>query len=270
MGVDLFGRPPLRIEGGIPVFSRESAYTRNYESIAADHLKWFEEHGTNPWIPEDIWVDLERSTADLIGKYAQDGARILDAGVGLGRLLERFPQLERYGIDISLKYLGIAESKGIQGSYATLEDMPYQDGVFDIVVCTDVLEHVTDLNKCCAQLLRVVKSAGILIVRVPYRERLEPYVADSYPYQFAHLRGFDEYSLRLLFEKILGCRCLEFAMAGYSPSPLRLKCQLDLPLRDRALDWLLKAVRRGVASKYDALLRWLYYAIDVNVVVRKP
>ena len=46
--------------------------------------------GTNPWIPEALWTEMEATTIDLIAKYSRDGDAILDVGVGLGRLLSHF------------------------------------------------------------------------------------------------------------------------------------------------------------------------------------
>ena len=54
--------------------------------------------------------------------------------------------------------------------------MPYEDGFFDAIVACDVLEHVIDLNECCRQILRVLKPGGVLIVRVPFKEDLSPYL----------------------------------------------------------------------------------------------
>ena len=52
--------------------------------------------------------------------------------------------------------------------------MPYSDESFDVILCTDVLEHVIDLNLCVAKILSVLKKGGLLIIRVPNREDLQP------------------------------------------------------------------------------------------------
>lgn len=40
--------------------------------------------------------------------------------------------------------------------------MPYGDQTFDIVVCVDVLEHVSDLNQVINEIVRVLKPSGYL------------------------------------------------------------------------------------------------------------
>ena len=265
---DVFARQPIRIQHGIPVFSAVDPYTENYERIAADHLRAMAERGANPWIPERLWTAMETSTVGLIEKYAAPGDSILDVGVGLGRTLANFHALQRHGMDISFGYLAVAREKGITVSYARIEDMPYQPGVFDVVVCTDVLEHVLDLNLCVAKILSVLKSGGILIVRVPMLENLAPYLDPSFPYEYVHLRTFDEYSLRLLFGRVFGCDCLEAVPAGFYAAQYRLKAPWPF---GRELSYVLRHwYDSGVIATVSArIVRALYNPIDVNLVVRK-
>ena len=99
---DVYARQPFEVRDGIPLFSRPNRYTDNYEQISGDHLQSVAQHGKNPWIDEEEWLQMENSTASLVTKYAAQDAKILDVGVGLGRLLTRFPHMRRYGVDISL------------------------------------------------------------------------------------------------------------------------------------------------------------------------
>lgn len=265
----IFIKEPISFHDTIPVFSRSNDYTANYEKISEDHLESFRRNGTNPFIPEDLWVEFEKSTIELIEKYSKSGHRVLDVGVGLGRLLSHFPNLERYGMDISFGYLEVAQSKGINVCYALVEDMPYREGLFDLVVCTDVLEHVFDLNMCCAKILSVLRKGGILIVRVPFREKLSPYLEVRYPYKYAHLRNFDEYSLRLLFERIFSCEYLETAMAGYMPGAHKLRCPAPFQEVNLIVSWFVSGIKNLYRPIYQLLLKKLYDPIVINIVVRK-
>jgi SAM-dependent methyltransferase len=270
MHTDLFAREPLGTQNGIPVFSCPDAYTENYERIAADHLKVQRQEGINPFIPEDLWVEFEDATRDLLRRYARPGERVLDVGVGLGRLLAPLAEFPRFGMDISWGYLEIAKAAGIEVCFARIEDMPYREGAFDLVVCTDVIEHVPDLNLCCRKILSVVAAGGVLVVRVPYREDLSGYLAPSYPYPFVHLRSFDEHSLRLLFERILGCQVLEMQTTGHVVNESRLKFPLPWRLRVHVLAPLLRGLGRLSAKAHLALVRRLYYPFAINAAIRKP
>ncbi len=270
MNRKIYSRKPLRFHGTIPVFSEPNGYTDNYEQIASDHLASLRRDDTNPFIPEELWVQSENSTAKLVEKYSSIGGLILDVGVGLGRLLSRFTSLRRCGMDISFSYLEIAKTKGIEVCYAKIEDMPYREGLFDIVTCADVLEHVLDLNLCCAKILSVLKPGGTLIVRVPYREDLNQYLSNTYPYRYAHVRNFDEYSLRLLFERVFDGEFMENNMVGRLPfDNRRLKRFHALPKRDEILQRIFPLLKSAWRPAYDILLRMLYCPIEINIVIRK-
>jgi ubiquinone/menaquinone biosynthesis C-methylase UbiE len=267
----IYGINPIRYVDDIPVFSETNDYIRNYENIASDHLSKMKETGENPFIPEDMWLDMEQSTRELVMKYSDniDGIRLLDVGVGLGRLLSSLPaSFDKYGMDISMEYLKIAKNKGIEVCNSLIEDMPYKKDTFEMIICTDVLEHVLDLNRACFKMMSVLKSGGFLIVRVPYRENLSLYLTPDYPYRFAHLRSFDEYSLQLFFNRVLGCEFVEFHTAVPIAQSSLLKYQLKGLLRivlEHAISRM-KYINQGM-HKY--LVRSFYNPCIINFVVRK-
>ena len=67
---------PLKISNGIPVFFEQSDYTRNYDQISNFHLK---SENENPFISEEMWLEMENSTFNLLKKFSFKNARILDA-----------------------------------------------------------------------------------------------------------------------------------------------------------------------------------------------
>lgn len=292
---DVFKRDPLYFEDGIPVFSSSDFYVENYEQIAADHLDKISEGHENPFIEEELWRKLEDNTRAHIRRHVKSGSRILDIGVGLGRVLEPLSEYERYGIDISLDYLKHARANGIDVAMAKIEDLPFHDGVFDAIVTCDVLEHVLDLNLCCRRIIACLRPGGTLILRVPYKEDLSVYLRDDLPYEYIHLRNFDEASLRLLFGKVFG---LEFREANVSVPYLQGAPRLKLRLlpeeaRKKALSILADmphaaAVLPALAVSEEVLISWLYelkssqpalfnalapeiiHAIEIDCVFQKP
>jgi len=280
MHMKIYEREPLTYRRTIPVFSFESDYTNNYEKIATYHMETEQQTGRNPWIQEDLWVEMEKSTVELIRKYAEGRQRILDVGVGLGRVLSQFPEMERFGMDISLDYLEEAQRKGINVCYALVEDMPYTEEFFDIVVCTDVLEHVLDLNLACAKILKTLKKSGILIVRVPYREDLSPYLLENDLYQYSHLRNFDEHSLRLLLEKIFKCEVIETVLTGYSALSLKMKDTISISQDSKTVNNIIRMLKGMLRSAgyilklfsknlYRSFSKMVYRPTEINVVAIK-
>ncbi|HEY5603518.1 MAG TPA: class I SAM-dependent methyltransferase [Gammaproteobacteria bacterium] len=273
MNESIYAKKPLRYirvdQVEIPCFSASDDYVENYEKISADHVGHMELTGENPFIDEKFWIASEESTIDLINKYIKQGDKLLDVGVGLGRLLENYPQYDRYGIDISTSYLSISKRRGIDVCYSKIEDMPYKDCQFDIVVCTDVLEHVFNLYDACQKIISTVKKGGVLIVRVPYKEDLSNYLNPEYPYEYVHLRNFDEYSLQMLFEKIHKLEMLEIVKAPYLMPFLVPK--LNIPVT--GWRWL---VRNMVIftqifgeKTYRRIIQKMFLPYEINIVLRK-
>jgi SAM-dependent methyltransferase len=266
INLNIYCREPIEFKDGIPVFSVIDDYIDNYEKISSDHVGKLKKTGENPFIEEKLWKETEDSTAALIEKYSEDGQKILDVGVGLGRLLSKFPNLDKYGLDISSSYLKLVSEKNIQCCYSKIEDMPYKDEFFDIIVCTDVLEHVLDLNLAVTNILRVLKKDGILIIRVPYKEDLEVYLDPEIAYYYIHVRSFDEYSLQLLFTRSYNLKVLEWNTCGTYMMPQRFKWKIPpIKILDKAFKWYFNNLKKRNPSQYEKN----FHELCINTVVKK-
>jgi len=269
---DPFNRPPLAVTDGIPVFTAPSPYISNYDLIASVHLESLRVSGRSPFMTDSQIDESLAATLDLARPLVADGSCVLDAGVGCGQLLAREPRLERHGVDISIEYLRIAQSRGYSVAMAELSDLPHASGAFDAVFACDVLEHLIDIDKSVAELRRVLRPGGVLVVRVPNEECLDQYL-DPTAFEFAHVRTFSESSLRLYLEKCHGFRWIErrFCAAGfYTASQLRHPapgsksgCREAIereraiamdPSAQRALDCLLSAASWSLQEQVDALI----------------
>ena len=104
------------------------------------------------------WVDLE-------------GAVILDDGCGLGQYLEHFAPFSRrrFGLEIELdRAVGaIPTATGIAQGVG--EHLPFADDQFDFVFSNEVIEHVRDDAAYAAEMVRVVKPNGRLLIFCPNR-----------------------------------------------------------------------------------------------------
>lgn len=187
--------------------SVRDAYLADVEDVARVHLETFRETGGNPFQAAEAIAEHQRVTRDAIEEFVTPGRAILDAGCGIGTLLEPFMHYVCVGVDIVPEYLEIAGRRGYETRLADLEDLPFEDGRFGTVVCTDVLEHVLDLNAVMRELVRVLSPGGHLIVRVPFEEDLTEYLTCGWRY--VHLRRFDWPTLVLLFDRIFGLEVIE-------------------------------------------------------------
>jgi len=104
--MNIYKSKPLKYENEIPIFSFSDEYIENYNKIGKDVLKNIDIHGENPFMPENYWNSIENSTLLLIEKYIKKNDKILDVGVGLGRLLAKINQdVEKFGVDIDINQL---------------------------------------------------------------------------------------------------------------------------------------------------------------------
>lgn len=59
-----------------------------------------------------------------------------------------------------------------------IQNIPYSDNTFDIVICNHVLEHVVDVQKSMMEIHRVIKADGIAILQVPISNLIEKTLED--------------------------------------------------------------------------------------------
>jgi ubiquinone/menaquinone biosynthesis C-methylase UbiE len=93
----------------------------------------------------------------------------LDAGCGDGRYLAALDAElpERVaGVDISERILDTARARVPRADFrqANLESLPFADGEFDLVLSSQVIEHVVDAAAALRELVRVLQPGGTLVL----------------------------------------------------------------------------------------------------------
>lgn len=111
-------------------------------------------------------------------------ARVLDLGCAGGFMSEAMALRGAtvVGIDPAADAVASArahaQQSGLDIAYdvGTGEALPYVNGEFDIVVCVDVLEHVSDLPRVLAQVSRVLRPGGVFLFDTINRNALARFV----------------------------------------------------------------------------------------------
>jgi 2-polyprenyl-6-hydroxyphenyl methylase/3-demethylubiquinone-9 3-methyltransferase len=99
------------------------------------------------------------------------GKKVLDVGCGGGLLAEEFARLgcQVIGIDPSASSLATARAHaqqaglGIDYRVGVGEDLPFADESFEVVYCSDVLEHVNNPETVISEMARVLKQDGVFL-----------------------------------------------------------------------------------------------------------
>jgi 2-polyprenyl-6-hydroxyphenyl methylase/3-demethylubiquinone-9 3-methyltransferase len=157
--------------------------------------KVYDEEGERWWQPDfslnliktiinPFRVGYSKKIIDKLSMFP-DGKSALEVGCGGGILCEEIAGIgfNTVGIDPSEQSINTASKhaaeNGLKISYlkGTGESLPFPDGIFNIVFCCDVLEHVQDLPGVISEISRVLKPGGVFIYDTFNRTFLSKLVA---------------------------------------------------------------------------------------------
>ena len=118
--------------------------------------------------------------------YDWNNKKILDVGCGIRPYEILFKNSEYIGIDIEGG--GHKEEYKKVDKYFDGKNIPFRDNSFDLVICTQVIEHNIEYEFLLKEIYRVLKKNGFLLLTAPFvwNEHEIPY--DFFRFtQYAHL-----------------------------------------------------------------------------------
>jgi ubiquinone/menaquinone biosynthesis C-methylase UbiE len=180
-------RAPARLSAELRRQIRSS-----FEQAAGD-----EEHFPSTIDPRICHVQL---ILEFFGEL--EGRRVLDVGCGKGRfariLAERHPLARVWGLDISLAMLKCAP-RSVRTCAGSMTELPFADASFDAAYATESLEHAVEIPTAVAEICRVVKPGGRIVI------------IDKNAEQWGRLQTpeWERWFHRKELERLLGRRCRE-------------------------------------------------------------
>lgn len=124
------------------------------------------------------------------------GQKVLDVGCYSGLfsaiIMEKFPGIDLSAVEIDDKRISMARTRGIKVFKADMEkeNLPFADNYFDAVVFLETIEHLASPLKILAEIKRVVRPEGEVIVSTPNSVGLFA--------RYSHLRGVTPHYIHFL------------------------------------------------------------------------
>lgn len=158
----------------------------------------------NPW-PHSSHMKMLR--------LVKDGSLCLDVGCASGYMARELKQknCKVYGIEIDPKLAQEAQKYCVEvlnADIEKIEQIPFRVNQFDVIILSDILEHLSRPDLVLANLRRYIKPEGCVIASIPNIVRIEirlKLLFGSFEYQKSgvlsksHLRFFTLKSAKKLF-----------------------------------------------------------------------
>jgi SAM-dependent methyltransferase len=108
---------------------------------------------------------IDQLELELVCKYGT-GKDVFEAGCGTGLLLREAALVARsaVGLDLSRGMLRPARERGLKVVQGSLTDVPLPSASFDVVYSMKVLAHVPPIERAVAELARLVRPGGHLLL----------------------------------------------------------------------------------------------------------
>ena len=218
-----------------------------YESVAEDINLWELDSRHNRYFQDMIRYD---AILKIMPKSRQ---RVLDLGCGdgyLSYLMAKLGHQVTSPIDLSQnrldKFKEIASEFGIEQKIGNVKATDLPDQSFDLIVSSEVLEHITGYDDVLREAHRLLKTGGWFIVSVPHDEPLKQFVCPHCLKPFfrdGHVNRFNRHNLPQALQshgfEVSKIRVLRSKILNQFQYHLKLKYGLLVKFIDRILSGLL-------------------------------
>jgi len=209
-------------------------------------------------------------TVDFPKLNLQPHSLVLDAGCGTGRHLRelagrsdlKIVGLDKNGGELSEALSSLELTPGVNADnclvlQADIYHLPFAAAKFDCVICSEVLEHISQHEHALKELVRVLKPQGNMVISVPryYPEKICWLLSSAYySEKGGHIRIYKKKHLRRLLAKH-GIKCwkINYKHALHAPY-WWLKCMVGLKNdTNRLVKYYKKFLEWGILHKPPVL-----------------
>ncbi len=236
---------------------------KNQESTAySDDFFFFHDNflypsPTNMFIIQIVW-DLLKNTP---------GDSLLDAGCGAGTLMRLIGKRRKFrilnGVDLSIYAVNIANNNFKKSGLAAeayvkdVANFSFSDN-FDIIILSEVIEHVENCEAVIKTIYDNLKNQGTLILTTPREDGRNNAKWDR---SFHHLRRFDDEGIIDLL-KNNGFKIKRFGSTGFPFYFLFYKLQYLIHRKDETITPVLHGTKRKIIFFLQPFF-YLFFRLDM-------
>lgn len=244
-----------------------------YDRYHQKNDKYFRVIGDNNATYFYIQQTLRQACEVLSKNQSWKNIKVLDVGCGVGALSLYLASNGAVvtGVDISPRAIAIARDAAHQTKlnkqveFQTGGLVLAKKGTYDLVLCSEVIEHIPDDHSFITRLASQLKPGGVLMLTTPSSDNLLYNLGyyDQFDQEVGHQRRYTPYNLHQLL-----------ATTDLKPVALR---QVEGPLRNilftSKLGFLIRFIRGPLVPFFhwfDRLSAYLFGAADLQLLAQKP
>ncbi|MBU0976178.1 MAG: class I SAM-dependent methyltransferase [Patescibacteria group bacterium] len=136
---------------------------KNYKKIKKYYDKYGSEYDEERI--EGYYSFINKIETETVKRYGED-KKTLEIGCGTGIILNEVNKFAKdaWGVDLSNGMLEAAKRKKLKVKQANATLLPFEDELFDVVYSFKVLAHIPEIEKTIAEIHRVTKDNGTVIL----------------------------------------------------------------------------------------------------------
>ncbi|MFA8343006.1 MAG: class I SAM-dependent methyltransferase [Rhodothermaceae bacterium] len=154
--------------------------------------------------------DERRVRETILHSLPQNYNTVLDVGCGSAWVAKELLPKDKKVISLDLSFenvkkaLDLYPSKKHSGLISDSFNLAIADNSIDLIIASEIIEHVVDPGSFVKELMRVLKPDGTLIITTPYKELLQYSLCihcNKETPLHAHIHSFDEEILLSLYKE---------------------------------------------------------------------
>jgi SAM-dependent methyltransferase len=127
------------------------AKIKSFDKYYHDYERWFDRH-----------PNAYQSELKAVGHFIDPSFRALEIGMGSGRFAK--PLGIEEGIEPSYEMRKLAHEKGLKAEFGTAEQLPVEDGTYDLALMVTTICFVDNPTQAIAEMFRILKPGGYAVI----------------------------------------------------------------------------------------------------------